>query len=136
MNRTHLGLVLLVLLSLLLGLSLGDGSRPLSSTDLGGLTPPGSNGGEVSTDDTTLVLHGTAGTLLGNLLRDTLLVHATVHLGPGDLTGVLALEEKRLILGVGETEDLGSDMRRRDGNGRQSVRTLLSPRTKRRPLLG
>ena len=134
---THLrSLLLLVLLSLLLRLGLLDGGGSLLGTDSSSLVPPRRNGSEVSTDDTTLVLHGTAGTLLGNLLRDTLLVHATVHLGPGDLTGVLALEEKRLILGVGETEDLGSDMRRRDGNGRQSVRTLLSPRTKRRPLLG
>ena len=54
------------------------------------------------------MLHGPAGALLGNLLRDALLVHATVNLRPGDLTGVLALEEERLILRGGKAEDLKS----------------------------
>lgn len=102
----YLDLLLLLLLSLLLGLGLLNGGSPLLCTDGGGLVPPCGDGSEVSTDDTTLVLHSSARALLGNLLRDTLLVHATVHLSPGNLTGVLALQEKRLILGVGEAEDL------------------------------
>jgi len=40
-------------------------------------------------------------------LGDTLLVHASVKSGPGDLSWVLALEEKRLALSILETEDLG-----------------------------
>ena len=103
---TDLGLLLLLLLGLLLSLRLLDGSGPRLGTDCGGLVPPCRDGGKISTDDTTLVLHSAARALLGNLLRDTLLVHATVDLGPGDLTGVLALEEERLILGGGEAEDL------------------------------
>lgn len=103
---TYLGLLLLLLLSLLLGLGLLDGGGPLLRTNSSGLVPPCGDGREVGADDTTLVLHSSARALLGNLLRDTLLVHATVYLGPGDLTGVLALQEERLVLGGGETEDL------------------------------
>lgn len=46
---------------------------------------------EVYTGDTTLVLDGTAYASLRGLLRQPLLVHATVDLSPSDLTGVLAL---------------------------------------------
>lgn len=99
-------LLLLVLLRLLLGLGLLDGRSPRLGTDGSGLVPPRSDGSKVGTDDTTLVLHGAAGALLGDLLSDTLLVHATVDLRPGDLAGVLALKEERLILGGGEAEDL------------------------------
>jgi hypothetical protein len=52
------------------------------------------------------VLHSSARTLLGDLLGDTLLVHPTVDLCPGDLTGVLALQEEGGIFGAGESEDL------------------------------
>lgn len=52
------------------------------------------------------MLDGLARPLLGNLLRNTLLVHAPVDYGPGDLTGVLPLQEERLSLGGGESEDL------------------------------
>jgi hypothetical protein len=107
-TTTHLGL-LGGLLLLLLSLGLADSSKTLLSTDSGGLVALGSNGGEVSTDDTTLVLHRPAGALLGNFLSDTLLVHAPVDLSPGDLTGVLALQEERCILGRGKAEDLYSD---------------------------
>ena len=103
---THLGLLLLLLLGLLLSLRLGNGRRPLCKTGLCGLVPPCLDGGKVGTDDTTLVLHSLARPLLGNLLRNTLLVHATVDLSPGDLARVFALEEERLILGGGEAEDL------------------------------
>ena len=96
MKQTHLGLLLLVLLRLLLRLGLLEGRGPLQSTDSRGLVPPRSDSGEVGTDNTTLVLHGAAGALLGNLLRDTLLVHAAVYLSPGDFARVLALQEKRL----------------------------------------
>lgn len=104
--QTHLRLLLLVLLGLLLSLGLLDSGGPLLRANGGGLVPPLRDGSKVRTDDTTLVLHGPARTLLGNLLRDTLLVHATVHLRPGDLTRVLALQEERLVLGGGEAEDL------------------------------
>jgi hypothetical protein len=105
---TNLGLLLLRFLLLLLGLRLGDGGLTGSCAVRGGLVAAGGNGGEIGTNDTTLVLHGTAGTLLGDLLRDALLVHATVDLRPGDLTRVLALEEEGGILRRGEAEDLSS----------------------------
>ncbi|GAO51471.1 hypothetical protein G7K_5571-t1 [Saitoella complicata NRRL Y-17804] len=60
-----------------------------------------------STNNGTLSLDGTAGTLLLNLDLNTLLVHATVENGPGDLAGVLALEEEGGVLGGLEAEDLG-----------------------------
>lgn len=103
-KETRLGLLRLLLL--LLCLSLGDGGQPRLGTGLSSLVPLGGDGGKVSADNTTLVLHGLARALLGNLLCDTLLVHATVELCPGDLARVLALEEKRLILRGGEAEDL------------------------------
>ena len=90
---THLGLLLLVLLGLLLSLCLMDSGSSCRQTLLCCLVSPGGNGSKVGTDDTTLVLHGLARPLLGNLLRDTLLVHATVCLSPGDLARVLALQE-------------------------------------------
>lgn len=102
----HLGLVLLVLLSLLVRLCLLDGGCPCGQTLLCALVSPCGNGSKVGTDNATLVLDGLTRPLLGNLLRDTLLVHATVRYRPGDLTGVLALQEERLILGGGEAEDL------------------------------
>lgn len=108
--KTHLGLLLLLLLSLLLGLCLLDSGSSGGQTLLSTLVSPGSDGSEIGTDDTTLVLHGLARPLLGDLLRDTLLVHATVSLGPGDLTRVLALEEEGLVLGGGEAEDLESQV--------------------------
>lgn len=95
------------LLLLLLGLGLGDRSLAGSGTDLGLSGALGHDGGKVGTDNTTLDLHVLPGALLGDLLCDALLVHATVDLGPGDLAGVLALEEERLGLGAGEAEGLG-----------------------------
>jgi hypothetical protein len=136
-RATHLDL--LGLLLLLFSLGLGDGGEAGLLPDSGGLVPPGGDGGEVGTDDTTLVLHGLAGALLGNLLSDTLLVHATVDDGPGDLAGVLALEEEGGIFGGGEAEHLVDERkwsslctipRRRVG------RTLLSPLTNSLPLEG
>ena len=58
---------------------------------------------------TDLVLNGLPAPLLGNLLGDSLLVHTSVHNGPGDLSGVLPLEEEGLGLGVDEPEDLCDD---------------------------
>lgn len=89
MQKTNLGL--LGLLLLLLCLCLGDGSQPLLCADGSGLVAAGSDSGEVSANDTALVLHGLARALLGNLLSDALLVHATVDYSPGNLAGVLAL---------------------------------------------
>lgn len=137
--QTYLGL--LRLLVLLLRLSLGNGRQPLLLAGLSSLVALGGDGGEVGTDDTTLMLHGLARALLGDLLCDTLLVHATVELCPGDLAGVLALEEEGLILRGGEAEDLGcsngmSWVVREESIGETRRRTLLSPRTKRRPLEG
>ena len=68
---------------------------------------------------------GCGGDSPGMCMRRYTWVHATVHLGPGDLTGVLALQE-RLVLGVGETEDRAVAPARKR-------RLLLG---KRRPLLG
>lgn len=134
--KTHL-LVLLLLLGLLVRLRLLDGGGPLGSTDLQRLVPLGGNGSKVGADDTTLVLHGLARPLLCDLLCDTLLVHPPVHLCPGDLARVLALQEERLILGGGEPEDLETKAVNTHGVLRLAAgATLLSPRTKRRPLLG
>lgn len=108
---THLDL--LGLLLLLFSLGLGDGGKALLLPDGGGLVPLRGDGSEVSTDDTTLVLHGLARAFLGNLLSDTLLVHATVNNSPGDLAGVLALEEEGGIFGGGETEDLAQRVGRK-----------------------
>lgn len=94
------------LLLLLLGLGLGDGGLAGSGTDLGLSGTLGHDGSKVGTDDTTLNLDVLPGALLGDLLCDALLVHATVNLGPGDLAGVLALEEEGLGLGSGEAEGL------------------------------
>lgn len=92
---------LLLLLGLLDGLETGGGA---------GL---GAHGAllldhiERGTDDGTLGLDGTAGSLLGGFLSDTLAVLATVQDSPGNATGVLALEEEGLGFAVLETEDLG-----------------------------
>lgn len=40
-------------------------------------------------------------------LGDTLLAHTSEQDGPGDLAGVLVLEEQRLGLAIEESEDLG-----------------------------
>ena len=103
---THLRLLLLRLLVLLVTLRLGDRRLARGHAVRGGLVPLRGDGGKVGTNDPTLVLHGAPGALLRNLLRDTLLVHASVDLRPGDLARVLALEEERLILGGREAEDL------------------------------
>lgn len=60
---------------------------------------------------THLNLHVLPAALLGDLLSDTLLVHATVDLGPGNLAGVLALEEEGLGLGAREAEGLNVSWR-------------------------
>ena len=104
MERLYLGL--LGFLLLLLALGLGDGSCPLLIADFRSLVPPCSNEVHISTDDATLVLDGTARTLLGNLLRDALLVHPTEDLGPGDLAGIFALGKERGIFRGLETEYL------------------------------
>lgn len=49
---------------------------------------------EGGADDGSLRLDGSAGSLLGNFLRDTLAVLSSEKNGPGNATGVLALEEK------------------------------------------
>jgi hypothetical protein len=105
--KSDLGLLLLTLLLLLLRLRLRNRRLSCSRTLSSSLLTHSFDGSDVSTDDTTLVLHGTTRALLGNLLGDTLLVHAAVDLCPCDLTGVLALEEEGGILGGGEAEDLG-----------------------------
>lgn len=91
------------LLLLLLVLSGRQGSVTLGLTDLGLLVPLGQDRRDVGTDDTTLGLDSLARTLLGNFLRDSLLVDATVDGGPGDLARVLALEEEGLLLRGDET---------------------------------
>lgn len=96
-------------LGLLLLLALGDGGLAGGSTNLGLLVAAGVDLVERSTDDTTLVLDGLARALLGDLLGHTLLAKTTVSNGPGDLTGVLALQEEGLILGADKAEDLMMD---------------------------
>jgi len=62
---------------------------------------------EGGTDNSTLRLDGTAGSLLGNFLRDTLLVLSAEQDSPGNSAGVLALEEEGFGLSILEAEDLG-----------------------------
>ena len=59
------------------------------------------------------MLDGAASALLGNLLGDALLVHATVDDSPVNLARVQALKEVGLALAVDETEAL------REGKGQQ-----------------
>lgn len=132
-DQTNLGLLGTTggLLSLLLVLAGGNGGLTGSSTDLGLLVSLGSDGSKVGTDDTTLVLHVAARTLLGDLLRDSLLVHATEDNGPGKLTGVLALEEEGLGLGGDETERLKVMISLADDVQRCSIWRGVSSRTER-----
>lgn len=104
----RLGLVGLAGLSLglLVLLALGDSGLAGGSTNLGLLVAAGVDLLERSTNDTTLVLDGLARALLGDLLSNSLLVESSVNDGPGDLTGVLALQEERLVLGADKAEDL------------------------------
>ena len=104
----RLGLVSLAELSLglLVLLALGNGGLAGGSTDLGLLVAAGVDLLERGTNDTTLVLDSLARALLGNLLGDALLVESAVDDSPGDLTGVLALQEKRLVLRADKAEDL------------------------------
>lgn len=96
----QLGLGLLVLLAL------GNGGLASGSTHLGLLVSASVDLLERSTNDTTLVLDSLARALLGNFLGDTLLVESAVDDSPGNLTGVLALQEQRLVLGADKAEDL------------------------------
>jgi hypothetical protein len=93
-------------LSLLLLLALLDGLGAGSGAGLGSDVALLLDHVERSTDDTTLSLDSAAGSLLGNLLRDTLAVLSAVEDGPCDTAGVLPLEEERLRLSVLESEDL------------------------------
>lgn len=98
----NLGLGLLVLLAL------GHGGLAGSGTNLGLLVTASVDLLERGTDDTTLVLDSLARALLGHLLGHTLLVESSVDDSPGDLTGVLALQEEGLVLGADKAEDLSS----------------------------
>lgn len=60
-----------------------------------------------STDNGSLVLDGSSGSLLGGLLRDTLLVVSSVQDGPSNSSWVLSLVEQRGRLGGLESENLG-----------------------------
>lgn len=100
-----LGLLSLLGSGLLL-LGVLDGLLASSSTGLRALVAALLDHVEGSTNDSTLGLDGTAGTLLSDFFRDTLLVLATVEDSPGDAAGVLALEEEGLGLSILEAEDL------------------------------
>lgn len=60
-----------------------------------------------STNNWSLVLDGSSSSLLGGLLRDTLLVVSSVQDGPRNSSWVLSLVEQRSGLGGLESEDLG-----------------------------
>lgn len=60
-----------------------------------------------STNNGSLSLDGLSGSLLSNLLSQTLLVVSSVQDGPRDSSWVLSLVEQRSRLGVLESEDLG-----------------------------
>ena len=76
-------------------------------SDLRLLVSLGENARQIGTDDTTLVLDGLSRSLLGDLLGNTLLVYSSEYDGPCDLSGVLSLQEERLLLGGDESERLG-----------------------------
>lgn len=52
------------------------------------------------TNNSPLVLDGSSGSLLGNFLRDTLLVHPSVQNSPGDSSRVLPLQEQTFALSI------------------------------------
>jgi len=83
-----------------------DGRLTSSGSSFGSLVSSLLDHIEGGTDDSSLRLNGTAGALLGNFLRDTLLVLSSEENGPGNATGVLALKEKGLGFAVLESEDL------------------------------
>jgi hypothetical protein len=103
---THLSLLHLLLF--LFRLRLGDSIQSCLTSHGSGLVPLRSNGSQISTNNPPLVLHRTSRAFLRNFFGDTLLVHAAVDLGPGDLTRVFALQEERCVFGGCETEDLSS----------------------------
>ncbi|KAI3483990.1 hypothetical protein L1887_53004 [Cichorium endivia] len=105
-DRLGLGRLACLGLRLLVLLALGNGGLAGGSTDLGLLVAAGVDHVERSADNATLVLDSLARALLGDLLGDTLLVKTTVHSGPGNLTGVLALQEERLVLRADKAEHL------------------------------
>lgn len=93
-----------------LGLLLGLGLLLLILSGLDGLLTGGLTGlwlhgsslldhVEGGTDNGTLALDGTSGSLLSDLLGDALLVLSSVNDGPGDSSRVLSLQEQRLALG-------------------------------------
>jgi hypothetical protein len=96
-------------LSLLCLLALSDSSLTCGSTDFRLLCTLGTDGVPGSTDDSAVVLDSTTRALLGNLLRNALLVHATVDNSPVDLARVQTLQEIGLALAVNETERLLDD---------------------------
>lgn len=106
LRTSGLGSGLLGLLLPLLLLSLGDSGLSGSISDLGLGSSLGDDRSKVGTDDTSSVLDVLPASLLGDFLRETLLVHSSVDDGPRDLSGVLALQEQGLGLGVEESEDL------------------------------
>jgi len=97
----------LILFRLLLRLRLVYRRIPGRQPSSGRLLPHRRDSGHISTDDATLVLHRLPRAFLGDFLRDTLFVHATVQHRPGDLTRVLSLQEKGFIFRLGEAEDFG-----------------------------
>jgi len=73
---------LLSLLFLLLALGFLDGGSSLSGSDLGTLVSLCNDRSHISTNNTTLVLHGLSGPLLRNFLGNTLLVKASIWDSP------------------------------------------------------
>ena len=96
--------LLLVGLLLLLGGLDGLGSLGLSLFWLQGSSLLDQVKG--GTDNGSLVLDGLSGSLLGDLLGDTLLVVLSVEHGPGDSSRVLSLLEQGVGLGGLESENL------------------------------
>ena len=76
----HLDFLCLLLLLLTLGFL--DGGSSLRDPVLCTLVPLRKDGGQISTDDATLVLHGLSRAFLRNFFRDTLLMKAAVGDGP------------------------------------------------------
>jgi hypothetical protein len=97
---------LFCLLLLLLGLSLRDRGEPLLCPDLCTLSALGNDGCKVLANNAALVFYGSTRPFLRHLLRDALLVHATVRNRPCNLARVLALQKQRFTLRCAETKYL------------------------------
>lgn len=109
-QKTHLRPLRALLLRLLRLLRLRDRTRPSARPLLLTHIPQRSDHRQIRANDPPLVLHCLPRLALRALFCQTLFVHASVDLGPGDLARILALEEEGLVFRGCEAEDLYSGL--------------------------